>query len=389
MNSERAGSRQPRRLLILLHRWLGLALGALILISAVTGAAIAWRDHAWRWQHPELAAPAPELSDERLAAAVEYLIRRHHSDGLRLLAPPRPGLAGWRLWLGDGEQALYSADGARLLARWQESRSPFGIMLALHEDLLAGTAGRWVMGAVGAGTVVLSILGLLIWLRRPRRPRLKELLPRRAFRGPWLVAHRQWGVLVAVPALIIMVTGTLMAWSTLWRDALPEPERFSAPAPADTPAALTPAIGALRGHWPEAQLSFIDVSQLDQGRLSGRLRQPGELHPNGRSSLTVNLHGAPVERYDALVSGPVAMVDDLVYPLHSGRVDVPGWHLLVVVSGVVLTGLAISGFVTWLAAPGRSRSRSSRAGLRGTTERAHPADPAPLAPRPDVIEETT
>lgn len=352
-------------LTVRLHRWFGLGLAALIFLSAATGAAMAWRDHVWRLQHPSLAAPVSELTDAELARQLSDLLERHPRGTLRLLAPPREGLAGWQAWFDNGDRALYSAEG-RLLARWNEAVSPFGILHALHVDLLAGAAGRWLMGAVGAGALILTLFGVWAWLRAPRRIQARHLAPARLRRGPWLLAHRQWGLLVALPTVLLMLTGTIMNWSAWWRSALPAPEIFAA-ADDGTPH-LRKAISTLRAQWPGARIAFINTSQIEAGRLQARLRQPGEIHPNGRSSVTVTMGGELLERYDARRAGAVGVLDDLTYPVHSGRIDVPGWHLTIVISGVVIALLSVSGWLTWLA----GRARRPQASVERTLSRVAP-----------------
>lgn len=347
-----------------LHRWLGLALGLFVLLSAVSGTALAWRDHVWRLQHPSLAAPASQMSDAELAAGVRTLLTRHAVGSVRLMAPPKDDLAGWRLWLEDGDQALYSADATRQLTRWNESTSFFGMMLELHVYLFAGAPGRWLMGAVGVGAVMLTGFGLWAWLAAPRRLRARHLAPNAWRRGPWLLAHRQWGLLVTVPTLMLMLTGTLMNWSTLWRSALPPAQVLATgpPRASSDSGDLATAMATIRSQWPEARLAFLNVAEMHTGRLSARLRQPGEVHPNGRSAVTVSLDGTVLERYDALGAGALGALDDLVYPLHSGRIDIPGWHLGVVVSGLLLALLGCSGFATWAAAGRGAAVRRRQAG---------------------------
>ncbi|MEQ8992809.1 MAG: PepSY-associated TM helix domain-containing protein [Pseudomonadales bacterium] len=330
-----------------LHRWMGLVLAAVLLLSAVSGIAIAWRDHIWRAQHPELNQTVPALGIVELAEAANRLVSRHAPGELRLLSPPRADLSGWHLRFTNGEQALYTADAERLLARWQETTSPFGVLHHVHIDLLAGEAGRWVMGAVGLGAIVLILSGCIGWLRNPRRPTIRQLTPSTLRRGVWMVAHRQWGVIAAAPAILLMLTGMLMSWSWLWRSHLPAPDTFATGTPVAS-GTLLAAFRRIEQEWPDGTVRLIDVSEMSSNRLTARVRQPEEVHPNGRTSITVSLSGDVIERYDALQAGVTGKVDDLVYPLHSGRVDWPGWHLGVVICGLILTGLSLSGMATWL-----------------------------------------
>ena len=348
------------------HRRLGLVAALVVLATALSGIGLAYRETVWRWQHAELAS-TPEARPPAALAVAAARTAAHFAPGeATLLDAPRPGRNGWLVHLPEEGRALASAAGDRLLARWEEGSSPFGILLDLHVHLLAGETGRTVAGAFAIVTLLAVAFGRILFARGVPRVRLKELFPQRMTRGRWMLAHRQWGALATAPIAIVVTCGLLLAWHWAWRPGLPDPERVAAPAAtasarADA-ATLTAVLEAAAREWPEATVRFVDLRGLGEGHVTLRLRREGEVHPNGRSSLTVDASGRLLTRYDATAGGFLAFLDDWAYPLHSGKLDVPLVHTLVVLTGIVLATVAASGVGTaarrWSTAsrkPARSR----------------------------------
>jgi uncharacterized iron-regulated membrane protein len=371
MAAEAAATARPRArpapALGAVHRRLGLVVALVVLATAVSGVGLAYRETVWRWQHPALAGSPEAAAPAALAAAASRAAGRFVPGEALLLDAPRAGRNGWLVHLPDDGLALVSAEGDRLLARWSESRSPFGVLLDLHVHLLAGETGRTVAGAFAIVTLLAVALGRILFARGVPRVRLRELFPQRMTRGRWMLAHRQWGALATAPIAVVVTCGLLLAWHWAWRPGLPAPETLAEPtitaaATADV-ATLTAVLEAAARTWPDARVRFLDLRGLPDGRVTLRLRRDGEAHPNGRSSLVVDASGRLLSRYDATEGGFLTFLDDWAYPLHAGKLDVPGVHTLVVLTGLVLATVAASGVGTW------ARRRAGRAPRRATARR--------------------
>ena len=136
-----------------LHRWVGLLLGALVLVLGMTGALLAFDpvQQAWRARPADPGLTVATLA-ERVARGVPG------AEEIRRLPSGAIVVFGF-----DGEQAQASyvdpADG-RVLGAYQASALPRWVK-NLHRAFLLGDAGRW-----GAAGVALG-LGLLdyAWLR--------------------------------------------------------------------------------------------------------------------------------------------------------------------------------------------------------------------------------
>lgn len=79
-----------------------------------------------------------------------------------------------------------------------------------------------------------------------------------------------------------------------------------------------------------------------------RLTFPGEWHPNGRSVLKFDATtGALVSHSDVRNSSQGYLLSQMIYPLHVAAVGGIAWLVVVLVGGIVLILLPITGIYFW------------------------------------------
>ncbi|HEV2200277.1 MAG TPA: PepSY-associated TM helix domain-containing protein [Bryobacteraceae bacterium] len=178
--------RQPQRLwirraLFQVHLWSGIAVGLYILMISVTGSVLVYRNELFRAATPApiiSKGPGPRLTDDQLkdAAARVY-------PGYRVVVVGRardPDQAV-DVSLGRGDEVKKRMFDPRSGADLGDS-VPTGIRLVsklidLHDNLLAGAAGRKVNGAGALATLVLAATGLTIWWPGVKTWRRSLILP--------------------------------------------------------------------------------------------------------------------------------------------------------------------------------------------------------------------
>ncbi|MFO1212692.1 MAG: PepSY-associated TM helix domain-containing protein, partial [Paenacidovorax caeni] len=137
-----------------LHRWVGLLLGALVLVLGMTGALLAFDpvQQAWRARPEDPGLTVATLA-ERVARGVPG------AEEIRRLPSGAIVVFGF-----DGEQAQASyvdpADG-RVLGAYQASALPRWVK-NLHRAFLLGDAGRWGAAGVALGLGLLCASGLVL-----------------------------------------------------------------------------------------------------------------------------------------------------------------------------------------------------------------------------------
>ncbi|WP_067757583.1 PepSY-associated TM helix domain-containing protein [Orrella dioscoreae] len=175
-----------RALLVRVHRWVGLAIGGFLLVTAVSGIPLAWHHALDAWAAPALWR-APDCGAEgRLDALVLRDIVRDAFPQGHLPAAPLGGEAGralavpvWFVSRADAAPVLHEVfvhpcTGAIQGSReWGDIRAgwvnlvPF--LYRLHASLLLGGPGEWLLGIVALLWTLDCFVGLVLtWPTRRR-----------------------------------------------------------------------------------------------------------------------------------------------------------------------------------------------------------------------------
>lgn len=198
-----------RRALVTIHRWIGLALAAWVLLLCLTGSVLVYRPELYRAFEPQPleVVPGPALlPDEAILASA------------RRAFPGEEPAAVWRgrvpnhaveVDLVSGEETRgylfdpYTGRPLRAALPWDFWL--VGKALELHTDLLGGPSGRTVNGALALGFVFLVLTGTLAWrARRGAETRARTTSLRRL--------HMTVGVWAALFVFVWALTGLHLAW---------------------------------------------------------------------------------------------------------------------------------------------------------------------------------
>lgn len=178
--------RQPqkiwlRRALFQVHLWSGIVLGLYVFFISVTGSVLVYSNELYRAATPNrvpLTGSGPQMTDAQLAEAARRLYPGYRVAKMVHL----PSLDQVDVWLSRGD-----AIKKRLFDPWSGrdlgDSVPTGIWLVsklidLHDNLLAGPAGREVNGLGGAAVLLVAVTGLVIWWPGSKTWRRSLRLPR-------------------------------------------------------------------------------------------------------------------------------------------------------------------------------------------------------------------
>jgi len=225
-----------RRVLVRLHRWMGLALAAYVLLIGLTGSVLVYRPELYRHFEPvpvEVAAGPALLSDAALLQAAGRAFAGE--PPLAVWRGAQPNHAVEVVLERQGERSNYLFDpftgdpvGPTLPLGFRAT----AFLLALHTELVGGETGRAVNGALALGLVFMGLSGVLIWTRRRGRERGGSL--RRL--------HLTVGIWASVFALMWGITGIHLAFPALTASVV---ERV---APFDE-TSLEPWVGDTISYW--------------------------------------------------------------------------------------------------------------------------------------------
>lgn len=231
--------RQPqktwlRRALFQAHLWSGIVFGLYVLMISVTGSVLVYSNELYRAATAQRAASkgsGPQLTDEQLA------------DAARRLYPGYRVVRMARLATLDQVDVWLSRDGRikkRLFDPWSGrdlgDSVPTGIwavstLIDLHDNLLAGPAGRKVNGLGAIAVLVLAVTGLGIWWPGIKTWRRSLNLPRGVGwkRGVWHL-HSMIGFWSFAFTVVFGLSGIYLAYPD-WMQNLAD--RLQPPTPAN------------------------------------------------------------------------------------------------------------------------------------------------------------
>ena len=343
-----------RRLIRQLHAWVGLALSLLLLLFGLTGSALVYKEAYWRLVYPELRSPAPTLGPGDHARAMEAA-RAAFGDDVRSFKLPEPGVSAYHLYLEEGEAFLSAVD-HRVIDRWLPSERVMALLFDLHAHLMAGETGERVGGFVSLLGVLLAATGLVLWWPARRRFALANLAPSGLSRPALIAWHRDLGAVTAPLVLVVLMAGSGLVFYESARKILngafgdPVPATLAPEGTADLSGTLADSalVARVGEAFPDARIVFYYPPSAGMTVHEFRLKQPCELHPNGRSYLHLDAAGRILGRSDACVLPPGERTVHAMYPLHAGKVESALYKLAVFVSGLVLAALSAGGALAYV-----------------------------------------
>ncbi|WP_343223836.1 PepSY-associated TM helix domain-containing protein [Paraburkholderia edwinii] len=359
--------RRLRDLWLGAHRWFALSLGWVLGLMGLTGALLVIAPPLDEQLHPQLfkvvTHDASGIADHRATLPLEAIRSRLGAEfgkkaGLSFL-PPREAddslsvLVRGGAW--KGTVYIDPLSGAEL-GRRGENEGIVNFLFKLHSSLFMDDVGRSVLAVIALCYLLLLVTGLILWWPRAGqsgwRIELRKGLVRSLFD-----LHRVAGATLGVLIAISVATGVYMAWqplrgfvTTLSGDkpmrapALPLASRGAAGArlPLDT------LVDAARAEFPQSRVYLVQVPAKADLPVHVRLHVPDDPHPNGRTLVWVDPVTGKVlaaQRWNKLDIGARAVA--VVYPLHTGVLGGPVLEGVVMVNGVTLAGMAVTGLWLW------------------------------------------
>lgn len=356
-----------RRSLTKLHRWLSLAALLFWTVQALTGVLIVFH---WEIDDALIAAPhrATDLQaiDRRLALlAPAGSGRSIASVWISAGAPDR-----WDVTVSDGHAGTSDAvriDGAGDVLRVRHDGERFAdggwidTLVLLHQTLLGGDTGSWIVGLSGCLLLGNLIMGLVMaWPRKGFWKR--SLTPPRA--GPPVARlygwHRAVGLWVVIPALLLVSAGVARVFADGFERMIGAPVPTAAAIkPAPLGIAFSQAVSIAVARHPGATPAGIDFPTAEDATWHIRLLARGEpRRAYGMTTVWVDGNdGRVVADVDAVHAPFTRRFADLVYPLHTGELGGLAGRIAVMAIGLWLLSMIGIGASLWFT---RSRLRKGR-----------------------------
>jgi uncharacterized iron-regulated membrane protein len=363
----------------ILHRWLGLLLVVPLLAQGITGAILTLEP---LFRSAALGPALPASADKIVAVASGAA-----SNDLRATryVPPTATTPA-EVWFAPSSNPRGRAVIVRVNAATLTPISPpdpqNGVIdwcRRLHHDfLLSEYGGRSIVGWVGVGLVLMSLIGIPLWwpAKGQRRAAFTFPIAARGFRLHRQV-HGALGVWTLILLLVSAATGVVLGFPRTARDVMgiggegsprATGSRASTSAPAKTlDAALDLAGAAEPGLSP--RVLFLPASG---GPMRVILAPPGAEGMASMTTITVDAAGTRVLGIQdpRNMSGPDRALRQ-IHDIHFGQGFGVVWRVLTAAAGLALPIFAATGTAMWLYRR-RLRARSGPV-LRKVRRAAAPA----------------
>jgi uncharacterized iron-regulated membrane protein len=335
-----------RRLLHVVHLYLGLVAGAYFLVVSVTGASLVLRLDVQRTLFPQLFDVRPSVA-VNLSDALQSVQAAYPDavvSGIDAPTATRPTVLAYVARDGQFLTVLVEPATGRVLGELPE-HGLIRTLQDLHFNLLAGRTGRIVNGVGATCLLTMCVTGVVMWWPRTRRGRHAANLHRAAgisaaaFIAMWSLT----GIYFAFPAYVRSLVNSV---SPLGTADQPETGR---PRPGQRPMTPSELIAEASRHMPGRSPARVVLPTRDTAPVQVLFARetptpltPGALELVYLDRYTGEVLAAPREepsRGDRLLAW--------VVPLHVGNFAGPLVRALWFTMGLVPPLLYLTGMVMW------------------------------------------
>ncbi len=360
-----------RKIAIRVHRWIGLALGLLFVLSGLTGSFNVFHRELDAWLNPAYWVAQSDAVRISPSEALDIARARHPTMRVSLLGLPVYGapytinfkdaaLAGGDTAL-QFQSAIDPATGAVTGPRmhWggvSLSREEFARTLyRLHYELLVPPMGHTIVGLAGLFLIGLAVLGLALWWPRNGNWRRAFSLKRSAHVVRQMFdLHRLVGAVSAVILLMLGFSGSYIVFPDEFHTAtaaLGKAESFPGRIAAQRPGSgvsIEDAIAIAERRFDDGTAYSVAPPADGTGTYRVRLKRTEEVHPLGRTYAWIEPASGDVLRtYDWTGQQGMRRFYAWQFTLHNGSLfGLPG-RLVVFIAGFAPLMLFLSGWVVW------------------------------------------
>ena len=362
-----------------IHLYLSLACGLVIAIVCFTGATLVFEKEFQMLLYPEryhVTAGAARVPIGQMVAAVGGREAQAQVSGVKIYGDPArtvevsyrkeeaprgegPGENGKSGGKGGGSQAFVDPYTGQVVGM-QSQRSPFFFtMFSLHRWLLAGDAGKLIVGVSTVVFLFILLTGIVLWWPRNRKILRQRL--RLKLDGGWKRINHDLHIVVGFYAAIFLFAFafTGLAWSFQWfndgiywitgtENVRPEPPLST---PRDGAAAVTfdEVFAAARREVPEAEFYSLQAPKDAEGAFAVTVMPRDAAHERATDQLFF-------DQYTGTLLGKTRFADKNLgqrvratfYPVHVGSIaGLPG-RIVAFLACVAGVTFPVTGVVLWL-----------------------------------------
>ena len=359
------------------HLYVGLTIGLVLFVVAVSGAALVFEDNIDRARHPALsyvtpgdhllplqelimrvkaAYPAAQLGSVTFPEKPDHSMQvsaRSKQDTLSIYINEYTGQV-----LGDREAAERETSLARRIH-------------LLHTRLFAGQIGEWIVGVITFLTLFMATTGLILWWPR----KIVSVKTRASWRRINFDLHNVFGLYASAVFLFIALTGMMISFeqitdpliARLNATPLPDIPKQSTVVPGAAPMSADALAGRARAVLPGAFLKGISLPNGGKGVIVALMKYPEDRTPGGRSRVYLDQYSGEALAVLNTRTAPLGTrILNLKRSAHTGDIFGAATQTLYFVTCLMLAGQIVTGFFIWWKRPANVDEKT----------RARPANPS-------------
>ena len=354
-----------------LHAYLGLAVAVFGIVTGLSGSLLVFRHEIDRQLYPHLRLTEPQGQSPLGVNDIIQAVRRAfpQQQPARIGFPTQPN-GTFEVWLGNsrGRRVYVDAFTGKVLGSQQANRTYRGVLRDVHVQWMLGETGETFAGLIALAVIILICSGTFLWW--PGRGKIARNL--RVRRGvSWRVwffdLHRLTGVLFGWLLLFTALSGATLVFDGPLKILAGEaaPPRVAEPkTPADVDGKrkamdLDELLETARRVVPGANVTWVILPKKETAPLLVRMKLPNESHPNGKNYVYLNPYTGDVLDVWRTADAPwQRSVTNARYPIHTGEIAGRIGRTVILLLGITLIVLCVSGTTSWWLRP-RRRQQST------------------------------
>lgn len=354
-----APSKQGRRTRIRIrqvHLWLGLLVGAHLLVMGLSGSALVFREE-WNAGLEPVISHEPRPALHTLAAAISSTLQREVTGyTLSMLVVPGGGRPLRATLQQSGAKPVWvylDPATAAILARTDGPPLP-DRLADFHHNLLVGRTGRVINGLIAIIFLLLVASGLWLWVTQTRPLPLRLSVRCSNLRRAVFDMHTATGFWLSPFFVLMAFTAIYFAWhepvasviNLITLSTGPKSAPRAGTSSCNNPLGMI--VAAAAGAMPEGALSYIQYPERLGDPVVVRMKHRGEWHSNGSSHVYLQPCTAAVLMSDRTSDRPLGtrIVRNLA-PVHFGEFGGLPTRMAWLVLGLAPGLLFFTGFLIW------------------------------------------
>ncbi|MEH2467075.1 PepSY-associated TM helix domain-containing protein [Nostoc sp.] len=355
-------SKTFRHWIFLLHRYLGLAVGFVIVLVGLTGSLLVFQPEFEQWSlQQKIGTVIPQSQRISAESAIDAVKEAYQNKGFTPFFVGLPDHADQPYDIslenqaGDRAHAYVNPYTGKVMWLQEQSNSFFDLVRTFHYSLLADEPGRQFIGVIAFLMMLLSISGTLLWSGwRKLITGFKIKLDAHPKRVNYDV-HKVAGIVAAVFLFFTAITG--FCWN-FWDYTVPaiyaltltpqQPTFVSQPLPGKTSLSLSEILLKADAALPKATTTYIRIPKASEEVFEIGKKLPQETDEYGDSSVTFDQYTGQVLQVRNALKLPLGdRIVNGMTPLHYGTFGGLPTRILYVFVGVAPLILFITAFVMW------------------------------------------